>query len=115
MIREEKAKNNWAASRRTLGITSVEGDGFRQTGERRKFTVERRGRARWLPGGAAARRVFRRLVFFQPAGLLGGAPQDELDLRVEAAQIIVRPALHGVEHGRIDTKQERLAIGHDGY
>ena len=38
--------------------------------------------------------------------------QDELDLRVEAAQIIVRPALHRVEHGAVDPQEERLPLRH---
>jgi hypothetical protein len=43
--------------------------------------------------------------------LLGRPAQEELDLRVEAAQIVVRPALDGIQHGWIDTKQERFAVG----
>jgi len=40
------------------------------------------------------------------------APQQELDLAVQAAQLVVRPCLQRVEHGGIDTEQERLALGH---
>ena len=47
------------------------------------------------------------------ARLLEGAAQEELDLRVEAAQIVVRPALDGLQQGWINTKQERFTVGHD--
>ena len=46
------------------------------------------------------------------ARLLEGAAQEELDLRVEAAQIVVRPALDGLQQGWINTKQERFSISH---
>ena len=58
--------------------------------------------------GATARQV---LVLFQSPRLLGRAAQEELDLRVQAAQIVVRPALDGVQHGGVDTKEKRLALG----
>src|SRR5688572_29691668 len=96
IIREEKAKNNRPASVCTLVITSVGGTGFRQSAERRKLAFDRS----------------RRLVILQPAGLLRRPAQDELDLRVEAAQIIVRPTLNGVKHGGIDSKQKRFALWH---
>ena len=48
-----------------------------------------------------------------PADTLQGVSQDVFDLRVEAAQIIIGPALHGLEHRRIDPEEKRLAIGHD--
>jgi len=46
------------------------------------------------------------------ARLLEGAAQEELDLRVEAAQIVVRPALDGLQQGWINTKQERFSVSH---
>jgi hypothetical protein len=49
------------------------------------------------------------------AGLLEGPAQQELDLRVEAAQIVVRPPLDGLQQRRIDTKQEGFPIRHDAY
>ena len=48
----------------------------------------------------------------QAAGLLGRPAQEELDLRVEAAQIVVRPALDGVQHRRIDAKEKGLSVYH---
>ncbi len=38
--------------------------------------------------------------------------QQELDVRIQTAEIVVGPSLHRVEHGRIDAQQERLAIHH---
>ncbi len=38
----------------------------------------------------------------QAARLAQGAPQEELDLPVQAPQIIVGPSLQGRERGRID-------------
>jgi len=52
-----------------------------------------------------------RLLF--SARLLEGAAQEELDLRIEAAQIVVRPALDRLQQGRVDTKQEGFPIRHD--
>jgi hypothetical protein len=53
------------------------------------------------------------------AGRTAGPPQriakQILDLAVQAPQIVVRPALHGLEQARIDTQQERLSICHDIY
>src|SRR3989304_4535487 len=40
------------------------------------------------------------------------SPQQELDLAVQAAQVVVCPALNGVEHVPVDPKQERLAVRH---
>jgi hypothetical protein len=42
-------------------------------------------------------------------------PQEELDLRVQAAQVVVRPALDRVQHRWVDPEQERLALGHAPY
>jgi len=49
-----------------------------------------------------------------PPRLLERPPQQELDLPVQAAQVIVGPTLDGVEHLAIDAKQERFAFGHVG-
>jgi hypothetical protein len=54
----------------------------------------------------------RRLGF--PARLLERAAKHEFDLSIQAAQIVVGPALQRVEHGAIDPEQKRLAFGHDG-
>jgi hypothetical protein len=48
---------------------------------------------------------------FPSSRLVQRSPQDELNLTVQAAQVIVCPALNGVEHLAIGTKQEWLAIG----
>ena len=39
--------------------------------------------------------------------------QKELNLRVQTAQVIVRPALHGIEQLRVDAKQERFSVRHE--
>lgn len=46
------------------------------------------------------------------AGLLEGAAEEELDLRVETAQIIVRPPLDGLQQGRVDTEKEGFTLRH---
>jgi hypothetical protein len=56
--------------------------------------------------------LFGRFLLGVAARLLERAAEQELDLRVEAAQIIVRPPLDGLQQGRIDTKQERFPISH---
>jgi hypothetical protein len=38
--------------------------------------------------------------------------QQVLDLAVQAAQVVVGPALNGLEHGGIDPQQEGLAVRH---
>ena len=53
-----------------------------------------------------------RLVGVVAAGLLEGAAQEELDLRIETAQIIVRPALDGLQQSRVNAKQEGFAVSH---
>ena len=40
-------------------------------------------------------------------------PQHELDLPVQAAQLVLRPPLERVVDGGVDPEQERLAFGHD--
>jgi hypothetical protein len=42
-------------------------------------------------------------------------PQQKFNLAVQAAQLIVCPALNGVEHLFIDSKQERLSVRHGAY
>ena len=44
------------------------------------------------------------LAFAVAAGLLEGAAEEELDLPVQATQIVVRPTLDGLQQGWIDTK-----------
>jgi hypothetical protein len=39
-------------------------------------------------------------------------PQKILDLSVQAAQIIVCPALNALEHGGVDAKQEGFPVRH---
>jgi hypothetical protein len=41
-----------------------------------------------------------------PARLAKGPSQQELDLTVQAAQVIVRPTLHLLQHVGIDAQQE---------
>jgi hypothetical protein len=45
--------------------------------------------------------------------LLERTSKQELDLPVEAAQIVIRPAMHRLEQLRVDAKQERFAFSHD--
>jgi len=51
-------------------------------------------------------------IFPGPAGLLDGPAQDELDLPVEATQIVVSPALEDLQQRGIDTKKKRLSFSH---
>jgi hypothetical protein len=51
----------------------------------------------------------------QATRLLGGPAQHELDLPVKASQIVIRPALKGLQQGRVDTKKKRLALSHATY
>jgi len=54
----------------------------------------------------------RNLGSWRPPGATQGLAQDELYLRVQAAQIVVRPALHALEHRRVDPKKKGPAIRH---
>jgi hypothetical protein len=45
--------------------------------------------------------------------LVEGPPQDELDLRVDTAQLVVGPAHEGVVHGRIEPEKDLPACGHE--
>ena len=47
----------------------------------------------------------------QPPRRLEGPAQDELDLRVHAAQVVARPALERLQDGGVDAEQEGLALG----
>ena len=56
-----------------------------------------------------------RVAPLRAACLLDRFAQHELDLPVEAAQIVVRPALKGLQQSGIDAKQEWFAFGHSSY
>jgi len=113
MLREEKAKNKHPAFAlydvvrlrkfSTTGLTVSIANRTAPTG---------RCAAGVSPGALCLSLGLWRVVLLQAAGLLGSPAQDELDLRVEAAQIVVRPALKGFQHGWIDTKQERFTVSH---
>jgi hypothetical protein len=45
-----------------------------------------------------------------PARISQGLPQQQLDLCVEAAELIRRPPTQRVMHDRIEAEQERLAV-----
>jgi hypothetical protein len=51
----------------------------------------------------------------EPTRLPERPPQEELDLRVEAAQVVVGPPLDGLEDVPLDPDQEGLAVPHDTY
>jgi len=57
----------------------------------------------------------RRSPLFRPAGFPQRLSEQEFDLAVQAAQVIVCPALNGVEHILVDPKQEWFTIRHDAY
>jgi hypothetical protein len=40
------------------------------------------------------------------------APKDELDLCVQAAEIIVRPALNRVQETTVHSQEKRFPLGH---
>ena len=58
----------------------------------------------------AARGRIRRLLR-KPSRPAQRLAEQKLDLPVEAAQIIIRPALHGLQHRRIDAEEEWFAFG----
>ncbi len=66
------------------------------------------------PGPGGIWRRWRRGVSIQPPGLIESPPQEELDLRVDAAQVVVRPTLQGEERPLVEAEQEGLAFGHGG-
>jgi hypothetical protein len=53
-----------------------------------------------------------RALRLQSPGVLQHAAEDELDLPVQAAQVVVRPALEGVEDVAIDPQQKRFPLSH---
>src|SRR5258706_3836511 len=57
-------------------------------------------------GGRAGRPLL------DPARVAQDAPQQELDLAVEAAQIVARPALQRGQNLGVDAQQERAALSH---
>ena len=62
------------------------------------------------PGQGAS--AFGRGAAAEPSLGLEHLPQDEFNLTVQAPQLIIGPRLDGVEHGRIDSQQERLPLSH---
>lgn len=48
----------------------------------------------------------------QPVAIKQRPPQDEFDLRIQAAQIVICPALDRFQHGRVDAEKEGFALGH---
>ena len=72
------------------------------------------GRAVEISGGVLGL-LLGRFRLAVSSGLLQRPAKEELDLAIEAAQIVIRPALEGLQQGRIDAKQERFAIGHGSY
>jgi hypothetical protein len=62
-----------------------------------------------------ARLLFLGRVLRLAAGLPERPAQEELDLRIETAQIVVRPALDGLQQRRIDSKQEGFPFGHGSW
>lgn len=53
-----------------------------------------------------------RKLIAQSPGVAQRASEQELDLAVDAAQLVGCPALDGVEGLRVQAQQERLAIRH---
>ncbi len=53
--------------------------------------------------------------FVTPLRVPQRRPQQELDLAVQAAQVVVRPALNGIQHVAIDPKQKGFPVGHECY
>lgn len=52
--------------------------------------------------------------FLRHPALLGkSTPQQDFDLRVDAAQFVVRPALQCVVHCWVDAQQDLFAFGHE--
>ena len=110
MVCEQKSKNNGFftltflftllsdVDRRVNSSTKVADGGF--SGSTGGIRLLAGWAGRCLPGAAC---------------LLDGSAQDELDLPVEATQIVVGPALESLQQGRIDTKQKRLSFSHATY
>ena len=49
----------------------------------------------------------------QTARLFKGLAEEELNLTVHAAQVIIRPALQGQERPLIEPEEEGLSFGHE--
>ena len=47
---------------------------------------------------------------FQAPVLSQRFPQHEFDLRIDAAQVVIGPSLHGIEHGRTDAQRVGFLI-----
>jgi hypothetical protein len=45
-----------------------------------------------------------------PAGVIEGTPEQHLDVSVEAAELVSRPARQGIVHRRVDAQQHRFAL-----
>jgi hypothetical protein len=50
-----------------------------------------------------------------PPGFSQRFSEQEFDLAVQAAQLVVCPALNGVEHVLVDPKEKRFPIRHGTY
>jgi hypothetical protein len=113
MVCEQKAKNNTF-----LAITSTR---RRPGGARFDTSARMEGFPPRLAGLGFGRVGLVGLVGLvgrvglRAARLLDRPAQDELDLPIQAAQIVVRPALEGLQQGRVDTKEKRLTFGHGIY
>ena len=63
-------------------------------------------------GGRAAASWKRPRLPWHPAGVLERAAQEELDLRVAASKLVLRPPRDGVVDCRVEPQEDALAIGH---
>ena len=50
---------------------------------------------------------------YRTAHTLQRIAEDELDLRVQAPEVIVGPALHRFQYRGVEPEEKRLPIGHD--
>jgi hypothetical protein len=48
-----------------------------------------------------------------PAGVVEGAPEQHLDVGVEAAELVSGPARQGIVHRWVDAQQHLLALAHE--
>jgi hypothetical protein len=55
------------------------------------------------------------VVPLEPLRISQHFSQEKFDLAVQAAQIVVCPALNGIQNVLVDPQQERLAIAHGRY
>ena len=56
--------------------------------------------------------VWARRLLLQPARFTQRAAEEKFDLRIQAAQIVIRPSLHRFEQLGIDAKEKRLPLRH---